>query len=73
MKDLLEEFRTCWLGLSGCCLHDDPETENRVEDTVEVFAFLESEPDGPSGGAITKLKNGNFAVFEEWQDYTGHG
>lgn len=66
----LEDFQSYFLSLKGCCLGTD--TEKAVEDSVELIAFAYGARED-RGAAITKLKNGHYAIFEEWQDYTGHG
>lgn len=56
-------------GLARCCFGRG----DLLPLIVEVRHFEPSENDGPSGGAVVLLSDGKWAVFEEWQDYTGHG
>lgn len=56
--------------LIGCCLEaEDFEPAGRA---TKVHLFVESVPDEESGGAVFEAPDG-FWVYEESQDYTGHG
>jgi len=65
-----EQFKEYAERLTGCCFH---ENDWPIQKIVKVIAWVESENDGPSGGAIVQFEDGRYGSFEESQDYTGHG
>jgi hypothetical protein len=69
MDNLTQAAIDYYAGLAGCC----GVPSEKLEQVKRCVAFEESEGDGPSGAAVFQLNNGNWAVAEEWQDYTGHG
>jgi hypothetical protein len=68
---LLQEFKDYYLRLEHCCLK--PDSKELVEKAVRVLHWEPSVPDEDSGAAVVMLENEQYAVFEEWQDYSGHG
>jgi len=67
----LQETKKFFESLVGCCL--DQGSYDRLEDAVEVSHFTESIPDEEAGAGVFKMKDGTYLVFEESQDYSGHG
>lgn len=67
----LEDFKEYFGGLIGCCLQAN--AQDLIDRSVKLLGFVEGENDGPCGAAVTKLDDGQYAVFQEWSDYTGHG
>ena len=70
MDGLTLDFLDYYKRLEQCCLADG---EEFLEHIRKAHYFEESEGDGPCGAAVAELDDGKFVVFQEWQDYTGHG
>src|SRR5262245_28227040 len=66
-----EEAVQYFEGLTSCCLREDGKIV--LAKVKEVLFFIMSERDGANGGALFETTDGQFYVFAEWQDYTGHG
>ena len=66
----VDDFKAYAHFLESCCFH---ETDWPIDNIDVVFAWIESENDGPAGGALVRFKDGRYGTFTESQDYTGHG
>lgn len=71
MAETVKEVQDYYGNLKGCCLGAD--TEALLPLITEVLYFCESEPDEAGGWAAVRLQGDEYAILNEWQDYTGHG
>jgi hypothetical protein len=67
----LQVFKDYWKRLETCCFQHPKDFD--LDNVVEVLHWEQSIPDGEHGLAVARMKDSRFAVFSEWQDYTGHG
>ena len=67
----VEALKNYLRSLERCCLKH--RQNYAIDEIVSVEAWIESENDGPAGGALFNTASGKFGAMEESQDYTGHG
>jgi hypothetical protein len=70
-KPELDAFRSEMESLERCCLKHP--VDYKVGEIESVKYWVPSEPDGETGYALFRLKDGRWGAMEESQDYTGHG
>jgi len=69
----LADFKDHYAMLESCCLR--AEAPPLVNASTKLIAFVRSVAGEvqPDGAAVTRLSDGTYAVFQEWEDYSGHG
>lgn len=66
------EWKRVLEGANACGEHHSGIVEEDIDREVASF-YYDGDFSESQGVALVELKNGQFAVIEEWEDTTGHG
>lgn len=73
MPDTKMDDALAILGGANACSEHRTDIEEKDLEEVLAAAYHEGDCAESNGIALVRLKNGQYAVIEEWEDTSGHG